>query len=138
MNKLYYNQLKKYLLECIDLSDYEIKKFYQVKDENNLTDQEKIMIVFNIFKSEREYKRKENNYNQLQKDFKNWLNGLPSSLLIEYVTIEQFNQLKSYNIDTVADLNFMIDEGCLNIYYYDLITSTFFEMVDRVATGREL
>lgn len=136
MLKQTYFKISRYLLECIDLSDYEIKKFYQVQDINNLTDQEKIMIVFNIFKSEKE--SKENNYNQLQKDFKYWLSGLCSSLKVEFETYKQFEQLKSFNIDTVADLNFMIEEGCLDLYYYDLMTQVFFEMVDRVATGRQI
>lgn len=136
MSKLYYNQLKEYLLNSIDLSGYDIEKYYQVQDKNNLTDNEKIMIVFDIFKSEKESKEK--NYNQMYKDFEYWLSGLCSSLKVEFETYKQFEQLKSYNIDTVADLNFMIDEGCLHTYYYDLMTSTFFEMVERVATGRQI
>jgi hypothetical protein len=68
-------KIRKYLLDCIDLSGYDDYK-------SAVTDNERLRAVYNIFLSE--YSHGIKLYGNEQKAFVNWLQGLPSCFNIDF------------------------------------------------------
>jgi hypothetical protein len=71
-------QVREYLLECIDLSGYDQYANLQ------LSEKERFRAVYDCFKKDYCYPENLRYYGSEQKVFENWLMGLPSCFTVEY------------------------------------------------------
>ena len=79
MNTRYMTHYEKIIITNIDLDAYNI-------DSSNLSELEKINIIFELFK--KEYIHNFNRRKDIKKEFASWLQGLPSLLTVPFYNSE--------------------------------------------------
>ena len=118
--------IRKYIIEGIELDNYEI-------DASKLPDAQKVLKVFEIFKSEKSWQI----YREgMRHSFIDWLMGVPSALHTDIYYCEQRTLIASWLDQTPEESERYCDIDVAT-HYYQLLTREFFAMVD-LALGNRL
>ena len=105
-SKKYLNNIQNYILDSIDVTDYDIK---------TETPTEKLEFLFDCFEVEFNYKNNQLRYPNFQNRFANWLKGLPSAINIPH----QYNKILelSKNLLEVDTLSEKLENQIIKNYW---------------------
>ena len=113
--------IRKYILENITLADYGV-------DESLMTDSEKLLRTYSIFKDEKQW---ESIHFGDPPAFRHWLRGTPRAMAIATSYYDQRKIIGSWLEEALEEIE-QYDDYCVADLYYWLITREFLQMVRRI------